>query len=217
MLTNANVIANILTNANVIINTFSNVSNTTSNVANVTGNITLGTGLNPGYIQPTAFYKTNDPVQSQFYWGQHGYQYGPTFNQQQYNQVAAPETPYGLQQGFKPLTSEQISAIVQGREPVMAPIAPAATRIEQYRPDNRIPPESGQIRLTPNYKPSNVSGPVMPNDIATPTGSYDDVNNKLGEDWSYRMQQAAAVGDWKTYYAIQQQVNDILYPPKKIV
>lgn len=59
----------------------------------------LPSGLNPGWIEPTRFYNTTSPVQSQYYWGGHGYQEGPTFNSQQYNTVPdAPTTPWGLQQ-----------------------------------------------------------------------------------------------------------------------
>jgi hypothetical protein len=57
------------------------------------------TGLNPGWMAPTPFYNTTSPVQSQYYWGSHGYQTGPTFNSQQYNTApGAPQTPWGLQQ-----------------------------------------------------------------------------------------------------------------------
>jgi hypothetical protein len=57
------------------------------------------TGLNPGFIAPTPFYQTTSPVQSQFYWGSHDYQAGPTFDATAYNTVAAaPKTPWGLQE-----------------------------------------------------------------------------------------------------------------------
>jgi len=59
----------------------------------------IPSGLNPGWIEPTQFYNTTSPVQSQYYWGGHGYQEGPTFNAQQYNTVPdAPRTPWGLQE-----------------------------------------------------------------------------------------------------------------------
>ena len=186
----------------------------TNPIVPITNNPVKGNGLNPGYIQPTAFYKTNNPVQSQFYWGSHGYQYGPTFNQAEYNSVMAPNTPYGLQQGFSPLTANQISALVQGHEPVMAPVANPATRINPYTPDTRIPPSYGQLNLQPQYKntvlTNNTVGAIAP--TTAPTGTYDQVNQQLGNDWSYRLQAAANSGDWATYYAIQKQVNDILYP-----
>jgi hypothetical protein len=57
------------------------------------------TGLNPGFMAPTPFYQTTSPVQSQYYWGSHDYQAGPTFDAQAYNTVAAaPKTPWGLQE-----------------------------------------------------------------------------------------------------------------------
>ncbi len=60
-------------------------------------------GLNPGWVQPTPFYNTTSPVQSQYYWGQHPYQPGPRFDQALYNNVpAAPAVPFGLQQMYTP-------------------------------------------------------------------------------------------------------------------
>ena len=59
----------------------------------------IPTGLNPGWIAPTPFYQTTSPVQSQYYWGPHSYQEGPTFNAEQWNTApAAPHTPWGLQE-----------------------------------------------------------------------------------------------------------------------
>ena len=110
-------------------------------------------GLNPGFIQPTPFYQTNDPAQSKFYWGGHGYQYGPTFNQQEYNQVAAPNTPFGLQQLAKPLTGQEIQDLISGRGYTPRTVNPA-TRINPYVADTRTPPSYGQVQLNPMYKPS---------------------------------------------------------------
>jgi hypothetical protein len=65
-------------------------------------------GLNPGWIQPTPFYNTTSPVQSQYYWGQRPYQPGPRFDQALYNTVpAAPATPFGLQQMYTPTDLNQ--------------------------------------------------------------------------------------------------------------
>ena len=65
-------------------------------------------GLNPGFVQPTPFYRTSSPVQSKFYWGQHPYQPGPTFNQTLYNTVpGAPQQPFGLQQMYTPTDLNQ--------------------------------------------------------------------------------------------------------------
>ena len=65
-------------------------------------------GLNPGFVQPTAFYKTYSPVQSQYYWGQHPYQPGPRFDQTLYNTVpGAPQQPFGLQQMYTPTDLNQ--------------------------------------------------------------------------------------------------------------
>jgi len=65
-------------------------------------------GLNPGFVQPTAFYRTTSPIQSKFYWGQHPYQPGPTFNQTLYNTVpGAPQQPFGLQHMYTPTDLNQ--------------------------------------------------------------------------------------------------------------
>jgi hypothetical protein len=82
-------------------------------------------GLNPGFIEPTPFYQTTNPVQSQYYYGSHGFQAGPTFNSQQYNTVAAaPKTPFGLREMYRPLTAEQIMRMQQGRPYTAGPVAP---------------------------------------------------------------------------------------------
>jgi hypothetical protein len=65
-------------------------------------------GLNPGFVQPTPFYRTSSPVQSKFYWGQHPYQPGPTFDQTLYNTVpGAPQQPFGLQHMYTPTDLNQ--------------------------------------------------------------------------------------------------------------
>jgi hypothetical protein len=39
------------------------------------------------------------------------------------------------------------------------------------------------------------------------------VTAQLGENWFNRQQAAANAGDWDNYYAIQKQVDNILYKP----
>ena len=59
----------------------------------------IPTGLNPGWIAPTPFYHTTSPVQSQYFWGAHPYQVGPTFDSASWNAApGAPATPWGLQE-----------------------------------------------------------------------------------------------------------------------
>jgi hypothetical protein len=150
-------------------------------------------------------------VQSQFYWGGHGYQYGPTFNQKEYNQVAAPETPFGLQQGFTPLTGQQINDIIAGKQ-VSGPVSPNATRVEQYRADTRTPPSYGQVELKPAYK--TTAGSVAPtNTNNVSDAQYNRITEVLGPNWFNRQQAAAQAGDWETYNMIQNQINNILNPP----
>ena len=185
---------------------------------------TFGSGLNPGFIQPGAFYNTTNPNQSKFYWGGHGYQSGPDFDQRQYNQVAGPVTPYGLQGQAQPLTGQQITDVVQGRPLVQAPVAPA-TRVEQYRPDYRELPTYGQIQLSPQYAGSaarTAAAPMMASSFAEPqaavaapapaaSGNMDRVTAQLGPNWFNKQQAAASAGDWDSYYNMQKQVDDIMY------
>lgn len=101
---------------------------TPTNPADI-GKVNPMTGLNPGFIQPTAFYHTTSPAQAQYYWGPHGFQSGSKFNQQQWNQAPAPETPWGIQNIAKPMTPEEYAAAYQGRTlPAQAPL-PVATRL----------------------------------------------------------------------------------------
>jgi hypothetical protein len=59
-------------------------------------------GLNPGYLtfggQPPAYYQTNNPVQSQYYWGRHPYMAGPEDLANYNNIPGAPAVPFGRQQ-----------------------------------------------------------------------------------------------------------------------
>ena len=81
-------------------------------------------GLNPGWIQPTDFYNTNNATQSHYYWGGHPYQPGPTFNPTTYNAVPnAPGTPWGLQQSFNP---NYVYATNPYTPPASAPVYPVA-------------------------------------------------------------------------------------------
>jgi len=90
-------------------------------------------GLNPGFmVNPPKFYETTSPVQAQYYYGQHPYQAGATFDPLAYNNVPnAPVTPWGLQQMYNPQT-QTIDALLQGvnQASQMAPYnLPAAPKI----------------------------------------------------------------------------------------
>ena len=87
-------------------------------------------GLNPGYITNVPRAYAPSGVRSQFYYGQHPYQPGPTFNRSLYNQTpAAPAQPWGLQQMYNPQT-ETIQNLLKGvqqastRAPYNIPRAP---------------------------------------------------------------------------------------------
>jgi len=146
-------------------------------------------------------------MQSKFFWGQHGFQEGPKFNEVLYNQAAAPDTPWGLQQVATPLTSQQIEDIVMGRN-VTTPVVPNATRREAYA-QGPVAPSYGQRKLEPkitNQPASNVA--------YSPSTTYNnpELTKQLGANWFNRQQAAANAGDWETYYAIQKQVDQILNP-----
>jgi hypothetical protein len=133
----------------------------------VRSEIQRGVGLNPGFIAPTPFYQTTDPAQSQFFWGSRGFQTGPAFNAAQYNQAAAPASPWGAQSVAKPLTPEEFALAAQGRYTAPAAVAPA-TRIQPYTPAANIQPTqpnqiSGQIYLVPiNYGGNTATTSAVP-------------------------------------------------------
>ena len=82
----------------------------------------INPGLNPGMIQVTPAYQTNNPAQSQYYWGQHPYEMNAN-DIGSYNNVAAPATPWGLQN-----QQMAIGYDAQGK-PIFAPPSAPATRI----------------------------------------------------------------------------------------
>jgi hypothetical protein len=76
-------------------------------------------GLNPGFIAPQPYYQNTNQVQSKFFYGARPYQPGPTFNQALYDQVAAPVTPWGLQQMYSPEDLAKYYANQQVKGPVV--------------------------------------------------------------------------------------------------
>ena len=88
-------------------------------------------GLNPGWIEPPTYYQTTNPAQSQYYWGEHPYQAGNTFNKQLYNTLPnAPATPWGATHAQTAATPAQILAAMQqlypnlGTQTVTGPVVP---------------------------------------------------------------------------------------------
>ena len=81
----------------------------------------INPGLNPGMIQVTPAYQTTNPTQSQYYWGQHPYEMNAN-DIGSYNNVAAPATPWGLQN-----QQMAIGYDAQGK-PIFAPPSAPATR-----------------------------------------------------------------------------------------
>lgn len=76
-------------------------------------------GLNPGFIAPQPYYQNTNQVQSKFFYGARPYQPGPTFDQALYDQVAAPVTPWGLQQMYSPEDLAKYYANQQVKGPVV--------------------------------------------------------------------------------------------------
>jgi len=138
-------------------------------------------GLNPGWIAPTPFYNTTSPVQSQFYWGAHPFQAGPTFNAQLYNQAFAPQTPWGVQQAFQPLTPEEAVAASRGEYQYQPQGAPAV-RVSQYVPQQVVrnnapatmvaapvaPTATAVTTPAPVYTATPVVGPTAPTFVVGP-------------------------------------------------
>jgi hypothetical protein len=176
--------------------------------------------INPGYIQPTAFYNTTNDAQSRFNWGGKGPQFvsdnpAQPFDARAYNQAAGAATPYGRGQVAAPLSPADMRAIMAGT--YTPPVGtPAATRVEAYRANTFAVPSYGQVQ---------VGGPVAPAGTVpgttAPTGQTKDmytadqktaISRALGDDWQKRLDNAALNGDYATIVAIQNQINAVLNP-----
>jgi hypothetical protein len=131
-----------------------------------------------------------------------GYQEGPTFNAQAYNQAPGAETPYGLQQLARPLTQAQIADLIAGRPIRQATVAPA-TRFEAYNPASMITPNATNVYQLPvipttTFSPGGVS-PVKPNDPVRAQLAYD-------------QQVALAQGNTDLYWQIQAKLDALDNP-----
>jgi hypothetical protein len=168
--------------------------------------------LNPGFINPSAFYNTNDPAQSKFNWGMKAFQTGPTFNDTLYNtNPNAPDTPYGLQQMARPLTMAEINDMILGKTSTTPKVAPATRRVPITDANrNVMNTDYSRVGQLP------VIAPVAPSQVTPTQTSTSPINaeltRQLGANWFNRQQAAAAAGDWETYYAIQRQVDAIMNP-----
>ena len=171
--------------------------------------------INPGFIQPRAFYNTTNDAQSKFFWGGHGPQFGTNqFDARAYNQAAAPSTPWGLGQVAAPLSPAEVQAAIEGRYVPRAG-TPAATRAEAYSAPTTQPYQYGQVQ---------VGGPVAPAaTTTTPTGKTKDsytadqrsqISATLGSNWQRDLDNAALNGDYATIVRIQNTIDAILNPPQ---
>jgi hypothetical protein len=173
--------------------------------------------INPGYIQPTAFYNTTNPAQSKFSWASKGPQFtsgnpAQPFDARAYNQGAGSATPFGLGQIAAPLSPEEIQAAIAGTYQ-QRPGTPAATRVEAYSPNTMPVPQYGQVQV------GGPTAPIAP--TTTPRGSTKELYTKdqkatitasLGPNWQKELDTAALNGDYATIVRIQNQINAILNP-----
>lgn len=87
--------------------------------------VNIPTGLNPGWMAPEPFYQNTTEAQSQYYWGSHPYQPGPTFNSQLHNTVpAAPATPWGATNAARSATGAEILAKMGNYYPLLGTTGP---------------------------------------------------------------------------------------------
>jgi hypothetical protein len=173
--------------------------------------------INPGYIQPTAFYNTTNPAQSKFFWGGAGPQFysgnpAQPFNAQAYNQVAAPSTPWGLGQIAAPLSPDEVQQAIAGTYKQRAG-TPAATRVEAYKPNTIPVPQYGQVRVGMNIP----QAPIAPTTPSNNTSAYtpaqsSQIETALGKDWQAKQQRAALNGDYATLVEMQKIIDAILNP-----
>jgi hypothetical protein len=157
----------------------------------------VGRGLNPGWIAPTPFYNTTDVAQSKFNWGMKGYQEGPRFNAQAYNQAPGSATPWGLQQLAKPLTQAQIADIIAGRPISATPTVAPATRAQAYNPASMVTPNANNVFQLPT-----VRAPVSSNTTAVSAAP-----TALEQQLAYDQQLALAQGNDALYWDIQARLD----------
>jgi hypothetical protein len=136
-------------------------------------------------------------AQSKFNWGMKGYQVGPKFDAQAYNQAPGSATPWGLQQLAKPLTSAQIADLIAGRPMSQQPVAAPATRAQAYNPASMITPNATNVYQLPTVRTTPVSSNAAVS--AGPTA--------LEQQLAYDQQQALAQGDNALYWDIQARLD----------
>ena len=138
-------------------------------------------------------------------------------------QPQAPNTPWGLQQLAKPLTSQDIQDLIDGKELKTTKVKDATRRVPITDANKNVMnfdySKVGQLPTIP-IKPialaNNTANTAVSDQTALsmiPTG-YDKVTQQLGPQWFNKQQAAAAAGDWDTYYNIQQQVAMIMKTPR---
>jgi hypothetical protein len=119
-------------------------------------------GVNPGLVGAAVrpAYETTSPVQSQYYWGRQPY-FAYTSDLANYNQVAMPTTPFGIQQGYfeQPLALPEIPVygenmfVVPQAQPqqFQAFAAPQAQTAQAFYPQQLFPIAPQMPVGSPNY------------------------------------------------------------------
>jgi hypothetical protein len=172
--------------------------------------------INPGYIQPQPFYNTTNAAQSKFFWGGSGPQFvsgdpANPFNARAYNQVAAPDTPYGLGQIAAPLSPEEVQQAIAGTYK-QRPGTPAATRVEAYKPNTMAAPSYGQVKVgIPQAAIAPTNAPGQTKELYSAIQKTQ-ITQALGPNWQRDLDNAALNGDYATIVRIQNQIDAILNP-----
>ena len=125
-------------------------------------------GLNPGYLTTqTPFYQTTDPVQSQYYWGQHPY-IKTLADIGEYNKVPeAPAVPFGIQQQRQPFDVNRFIATTIGTPQYQqAATGSSAQYPATYAPATSYTGSPVAPVVTPQMAP--VAQPQQMNNIYTP-------------------------------------------------
>jgi hypothetical protein len=174
--------------------------------------------INPGWIQAQPFYNTTNAAQSKFFWGGHGPQFvssnpAQPFDARAYNQVAAPNTPWGQGQIAAPLSPEEVEQAIAGTYKQRPGTAPA-TRVEAYRQPTMAAPSYGQVQVggpVAPIAPTNAPGTKATKELYT-SDQKTQISGVLGPNWQKDLDNAALNGDYATIVRIQNQIDAILNP-----
>ncbi len=143
---------------------------------------------------------------------------GPKFDARAWNQAAASQTPWGIQELARPMNAEDIMATINGTYAATEP-GPVATRIEQYNPASYQQavglsglPYTGPAPGTGGFTTGPGTGtPGAPRDLKTFPGTYapfieNELITKYGSDWRGDLKK---LYDDKNYYEYDRMLADV--------